>query len=102
MKLSTAAVKSSGALKSLRVSASVGGLVRARITAMAGAEARRKPADVKTIERVVRVKSWRKRLWRAVEPGDSTKGFVKTSYQNHAEETSCTPILVAYERHCED
>jgi len=101
MKLSTAAVKSSGALKSLRVSASVGGLVRAKMDAMAGAEARRKPADVKTIEREVRVRSWRKRLWRAVEPGDSTTSFVRNAHQVHAEEHSCTPILVAYKRHCE-
>jgi len=101
MKLSTAAVKSSGALNSWRVSASVGGLVRAKMDAMAGAEARRKPADVKTIERVVRVRSWRKRLWRAVEPGDSTMAFVRIGYQDFAEETSCTPILVAYKRQCE-
>lgn len=72
MKRSTAAANSSGALNSLRVSASVGGLVRASMEAMAGAEARRKPPVVKTIESVVRVRSWRKRVWRAVEPGEST------------------------------
>lgn len=75
-----AAVKSSGASKSLRVSASVGGLVRAKMDAMAGAVASRKPAEVKTIERVVRVRSWRKRLWRAVEPGNSMIGFVRGTY----------------------
>lgn len=77
MKLSTAAAKSSGALKCWSVSASVGGFVRAKIDAMAGAVARRKPAEVKTIERVVRVSSWRKRLWRAVEIGGSTTGLIR-------------------------
>jgi len=100
MKLSTAAAKSSGASKSVRVSASVGGFVRAKMDAMAGAEARRKPADVKTIEREVRVRSWRKRVWRAVEPGDSVTGFVRSAYRKSAGETLGTPILVAYERHC--
>ena len=42
------------------------------MAAMAGAEARRKPADVKATERAERVSNWRKRVWRAVEPGNST------------------------------
>ena len=62
-------MRSSSEVNSLRDSSSEGAFTRARMDAMAGAEAIMKPPVVKTRERVVRARSCRKRDWRAVADG---------------------------------
>lgn len=62
---------SSGALYKARDSASVGADMRATMEAIAGAEAIRKPADVKTTEKVPMVSIRRRRARRRLGLGDA-------------------------------